>query len=492
MRNPRSHVSVIVVLVLLTAACAGVKTQGGGGGSSATTGKGGSTGTGSGGTSVPPANRDCINLECQQTHCLARSCTVPACGENQGSETTLTGVVYDPAGRTPLYNVAVYVPNAALDPIKEGLSCSTCDGTSSGHPIASAITDASGKFVLSNPPVGANIPLVLQVGKWRRQVTIPNVAACTDTVVSDPDHNLLRLPRDQSEGHIPQIALSTGHADALDCLLRKIGIADSEFTTDAGTGRVHMYVGGAGSASNQGAKQFASGGAFSDAYMTLFANYDKLTNYDILILQCESAQLESQKTPYIPNIRRYADNGGRVFAEHLHSVWIKSGLPPWPATASWLQNIAPDLVSPIGGSIDTSFPKGEALSEWLVNVGASTTPGQIQLNMGQHSVDGVFPPSQRWIFTTDPTPSTQYLTFNTPVEAAEANQCGRVVFTDIHVATGNDSSHPDVPFPNGCSSSLDTSPQEKALEFMFFDLSSCVQVDTRKPEPIPVVAYTGD
>jgi hypothetical protein len=487
--------AAVSALALAAAACAKVgggpaSGPGGGGGSSAT-GHGGNTGglgatTGSG-TGANPGDglRDCINLECQQTTCNVATCIIPACGENESRNTTLSGTVYDPAGKVPLYNVVVYVPNAALDPIPEGVSCVQCDGTASGKPIASAITDASGHFVLKNPPVGNNIPLVLQVGKWRRQVTIPQVARCQDNPIDD--HDLLRLPRTQAEGHMPLIAVSTGHSDALDCLLRKIGIADPEFTTDAGTGRVHMYVGGGGviaSDHGEGANQFTSGMMFPDAYQTLLNNDAKLANYDILVLQCEGQSPDLTKFPFVPNLRQYADTGGRVFAEHVHAVWISKGLPPWPASGNWIGS-GPDLPSPSTGTVDTSFPKGQALSDWLMAVGASTTAGQIQLNAGQNSIDGVYTPTQSWISTTTPA-TTQYLTFNTPLEVAPANQCGRVVFTDVHVANG-DSSHPETPFPMGCVTGADTTPQEKALEFMFFDLSSCIQEDRRPPEPPPVV-----
>jgi hypothetical protein len=360
-----------------------------------------------------------------------------------------------------------------------------CAGTASGKPIASAITDASGHFVLDNPPAGANIPLVLQVGKWRRQVTIPQINRCMDNPIDD--HDLLRLPRTQSEGHMPLIAVSTGHSDALDCLLRKIGIADSEFTTNAESGRVHMYVGAGGviaSDHGAGANHFASGEMFPDAYRTLLANPSKLDAYDILVLQCEGQSPDLTMFPYAPNLRRYADGGGRVFAEHVHNIWIRDGLPPWPATGDWIGS-GPDLPSPTTGTVDTSFPKGMALASWLVSVGASTTMGQISLMAGQNSIDGVYTPTQQWIYTQTPM-TTQYLTFNTPLEVAENQQCGRVVFTDVHVATG-DSSHPDVAFPMGCTTGANTTPQEKALEFMFFDLSSCIQDDRRPPEPPPIV-----
>jgi len=435
----------------------------------------------------------CSNLQCQ----------IDKPGECTGTGTTISGTVFDPAGKNPLYNVLLYVPNTALGPIPTGASCDRCDSPISGTPVAAALSGADGKFKIMNAPSGTNIPLVIQIGKWRRKIILPTVTKCQDNAFNDP--NTVRLPRSMSDRaagdaagdvHMPQIALSTGHSDALDCLLRKIGIADSEFTPDSGTGRVHMYVGGAGKSGDQGAAMLASGAKFADSYATLFPMYGKMAGYDMIMLQCEGEQLSNEKQPFVGNMKRYADNGGRVFAGHLHSSWIRLGLPPWPATANWI-GVGSDLPTPVTANVDTSFPKGDAMASWLVNTGASTTRGQISLVMGQHSVaDVTMPAARRWVWVPQNTndsekrPSTQYLTFNTPVESPAANQCGRVVFTDVHVSLGGgDSSHPETPFPQGCVSPIPAlTAQEKTLEFMFFDLSSCVQVETGTPTtpPIPV------
>jgi hypothetical protein len=160
-------------------------------------------------------------------------------GTGLGCKTTVSGTVYDPAGTLPLYDVVVYVPSVPLTPIAAGASCATCDSYFSGMPVAATLSDASGNFTMDVSGISSatNVPLVVQVGKWQRQVTVPSITACGNTAL---DKSLTRLPANQSEGNLPQIAMVRGGSDALECLIRKLGVSDSEFTTDSGTGRVHL------------------------------------------------------------------------------------------------------------------------------------------------------------------------------------------------------------------------------------------------------------
>src|SRR5260221_3451603 len=170
--------------------------------------------------------------------CTGLACQVQPCAG--ASKTTIGGKVYDAAGDVRLYNVLVYVPNAPVKPFTDGASCDRCDA-SIVNPVTSAVTDEAGGFVLQDAPVGQNIPLVIQVGKWRRQLVIPAVAACADTPLMDPQ--MMRLPRNKMEGDIPRIAIAVGAADQMECLPRRLGIDDAEFTTAAGDGRIHLYAG---------------------------------------------------------------------------------------------------------------------------------------------------------------------------------------------------------------------------------------------------------
>ncbi len=433
--------------------------------------------------------------------CTGLACMVPKC---TGTATTsISGIVRDPAGKLPLYNVVVYVPNAPLAAVPEGVSCDRCSVALSGSPIATALTDINGRFVLSGVPAGtglpagSGIPVVIQVGKWRRQITVPNVTACVDNPITNAD--LTRLPRTKGEGNIPKIAVTTGGSDALECLVRRIGIADSEFTTDGGAGRVHLYAGG------KGTNSFMAGGAFAPA-TALWSSPTKLATYDIVVMSCEGSTSEfvaMKPQTSVENVANYANAGGRLFLSHLHFYWPQKRIPDFSSTAVYAGTITPPTAESsetIALTINQTFPKGMALAQWLAGpvVNATPTPGMITVAGIEHSVTGVNPPTTEWIYLprnardTQGRRSSQYLSFNTPVGTPEAMQCGKVVFTDIHIgqsvgATGGDDSDVSKPFPigTGCKAT-DMSPQAKALEFLFFDLSACVLPDNTVPVPPPV------
>jgi hypothetical protein len=165
-----------------------------------------------------------------------------------GSETRVTGKVYAPNGTEPLPNAIVYVPNLDdlddLPAISTGPSCERCEDEDLGDPLVAAITGPDGSFSLNDVPSTVDFPLVVKLGKWRRVVWVPAVADCSSNVLSAAD---TRLPRHVNDADvdlvqhvsIPHFAMVTGEVDAIECVLRKIGIADSEFTGPAGNGRVH-------------------------------------------------------------------------------------------------------------------------------------------------------------------------------------------------------------------------------------------------------------
>ena len=330
--------------------------NGGSGGDIAFTGLGGTSGGGGAAATRPPVS--CQNLDRAEQDACPR-----------GMRTTVSGTVYDPAGKVPLYNVVVYAPSAPLASIATGPSCDTCESPVSGKPVAATLTDTKGNFRFAVPACIKSI--VIQIGKWRREVPLPNLVPCAENAITD--RNLTRLPRNQSEGHMPRIALTTGGADALQCFLRRIGIDDAEFTPEAGKGRVNFYSGLNGTTAY--APQLNGGAVLTQAPM-LWSSLDALKKYDILMLSCEGAETLNNKSPAARQaVQDYANVGGRVFASHWHNQWLWRGPAPFSTVATFMGRR--DLPSPITVTIDTSFPKGAAMAEWLVNVGGSATLGPI-------------------------------------------------------------------------------------------------------------------
>ena len=77
--------------------------------------------------------------------------------------------------------------------------------------------------------------------------------------------------------------------------------------------------------------------------------------------------------------------------------------------------------------------------------------------------------AERWLYLQG-TNELQTFQFTTTNESPKDDRCGKVVFSDMHVASGSFSSGA---FPSGCNMGPLTA-QEKALAFMLFDISGCV------------------
>jgi hypothetical protein len=368
----------------------------------------------------------------------------------------------------------------------------------------------NGRFVLKDVPSGQSIPLIIQVGKWRRTITIPSIQDCTTTPLVS---NQTRLPRNQSEGYIPKIALSTGALDAMECILRKdkLGLDDSEFTNETGTGRVNLYAGVTGT------DQYATGAVSfvkSNPWWDTAANWQK---YDIVMLSGEGYSSSHDLTKKSVSARKamqtYLNLGGRVFASHWHGVWLQYSVAVAPEPALSVVGTFLDPGNYSGntgysndnqgdeGTVNTSFAKGMALQQWLSNNGALNTNQTLPIsgvrvslmknntNVGAAAVNPNPMYTQSWIRLTKNNGSldtnlfadqpSQYFSFYTPLSQPPSAQCGQMVWTDLHIAGGTgdtSSAGTGLAFPNGCTSQ-GLSPQEKALIFMLFDLTNCLQPD---------------
>jgi hypothetical protein len=449
-------------------------------------------------------------------------CYVPA-----NCTTTISGIVYDPAGSNPLYNVVVFIPNdpnGAMTPVKQGTnSCNTCD-VSIGDYVTATTSGPDGSFTLTGVPATTHVPLVVQIGKWRREVFLPSVKACADNPL--PGSSMTRLPAKRSEGDIPQMAIVTGGADNLGCFLKGIGLDASEYSAPGGGGRLDVYQ---GLPANQsvlggllqisGAPQLTGGGqgdCTTDNPKCVWNSKANLEKYDIVLLACEGDTFDLDDSDYqkeasmgqngnaggLPTnkstaakqaLHDWLDEGGKVFSTHFQYTWFKnSPAAEFKGVATWLGT---SNGSDTGlYDIETSIPKGSILSQWLGNVKALNGK-QISLNGVAESVGTVNATAQRWIYNPQKDPQqggtndTKYLSILTPVggipvksvDAGETNAqyCGKAVFSDLHTGGG-----PDGDIPGACKKQTLT-PQLAALEFLFFDLSACVSSDSLPPAPPP-------
>jgi hypothetical protein len=449
----------------------------------------------------------CGGAKANQCGCTGVCAQIPTC--DAGATTTLTGTVLDPAGIHPLYDALVYIPNNPMDPglqpFPPGITCDVCGTTAAGDPLVTAFTAPDGTFTLSGVPVGTSITLVIQLGKWRRifQVNIPNACAANSIAAGT-----LTMPKNHTEGDIPRISILTGGYDPIECVLRKMGVQDSEFTDPGGAGHIQFYLAADPNAGSDGICPQAGGGSGASidsatpqqsALFGTTSGQPTINQYDVVLLACEG--YEEDNTADWPNLAAYTSAGGRAFMTDFAYNWMASSCgqyvqcsgdveqnPAYTNVATWDTGQMASGAAETGKIDLVSNPKGMAFEQWLQDVGASASgSGTVSLNPVFHNSNGITAPTEQWLYWASSTPI--HFTFNTPVGATPANQCGLVAFSDWHAdqlgASGAGcafeglSSTPPylshgLTFPNECDSNPMT-PQEAVLEFMLFDLTACVQ-----------------
>jgi len=429
-------------------------------------GKGGADSSllGAGDSSAPPP---CVGLECNQVKCSG------------GADTTVTGTVFAPNGTLPLYNAIVYVPNSTPKVFDKGVTCDQCGAVASGNPVVTALSQSNGTFTLRNVPVGKDVPLVIQIGKWRRQVVIPEVVACQETRL---DPTLSRLPKNRAEGDLPRIALTSGGCDKLGCMLPKVGIDRSEFgvEADGDAKAVHTFLGSGG-----------AGPTGSATAQSLWTDVNKLKKYDMVILSCECNEALANKTAAMPAMTEYLKAGGRIFTTDFMYTWYRDTPDAQFKSATTISGGAPLGGNPM--ALDVSFPKGKALSEWMKTVYPASAPvgaGNVPFDVvfdNLRSVDAtkgqVWASSGKTSTTAAPI-APRIFTVNLPVGVPADKQCGKGVHIDAHINQTGTLDAVNTNYPASCTAPLKEG--ESALAFFFFDLASCIQ-NEREPPPVPPV-----
>jgi hypothetical protein len=453
-------------------------------------------------------------------------CTSQVTCPTPGQYTTITGTVFAPNGTLPLPGAVIYVPNASMtypygvtaftDGVAGG-TCDTCNGTATGNPLINTTSAFDGTFTLQNVPAGVAFPLVIQMGRWRRVVTIPAVTKCT--TVAEPAA-LTRLPQVQHEGgtldNIPLFALSTGYIDPLECVFRKIGIADgkgkfgtttmeaTQFSNPGGTGRIQFY---------QDKEAGGSPGARIDnttpSITTLIASQAQMEKYDALLFACPGGPTDKALAERT-EVLNYANEGGRVFATHFNYTWLYNVAnnndtqcdsnfgtgtnacnysSPWGTSLTW----NPDAQAGTDTGLVSTTASSGIFDKWLGAAGVTAlcnaapnnncanppgpktgAPDRVTLTDPRYDAFGPVDANAE-LFISEYMPGTPapvfHYAFNTPYAAAK--QCGRVIFSDFHVSGDSSAQDGTSTFPSECTSTTFTS-QEKILAFMLFNLTSCI------------------
>jgi len=213
-------------------------------------------------------------------------------------------------------------------------------------------------------------------------------------------------------------------------------------------------------------------------------------DYDQILLPCWGDAF-TKNAAELGNLIDYGNNGGRFFATHYSYSWLRGngaldGTAQWDPKANTNNTNPAPGGQPFTGHVSVNVPSTNPglFVKWLNLVGAldGSVPGgtppanpTVTIQQGRHDVDKVLGSSTDWIDGTDPAPPSAsksqmllHFTFDMPI--GQASQCGHAIYSDFHV---NGTQSGGTTFPTECNTGALTA-QERILEYLLWDLASCV------------------
>jgi hypothetical protein len=433
--------------------------------------------------------------------------------------TTVSGTVYDPGVNVPLPNITVYQPTGALIPLPDGVTCDTCASLVSPN-VNNTATDVNGHFTLQVTPTAGSANVVMQTGRWRRQITVNGITTGVDNpqptcTAATAATCQTRLPQTAAEGNIPLTALSTGVREPFECDFAKFMGGSAEMGPPSSGKRIQLFH-DTGANTSPGAP---------DSRTNLWNSQANLDAYSVVLLPCSgtSGELDTTLSPTEEGyFIQYIENGGKMFLDHdsvgqmLQATAAGGGaaVAPFNTISTWFAN------NPGGGGSSTPTEPGQAkvtgntpthtlFQTWLTNQGAygggflntptpliravnpaaplttsnAATAQTFEWLRGERNNNWGTDPGGNYtaIFSFDMSPSAV-------VPPGDPASCGRVFYSGMHVDTSRGSAAGT--FPSECSLGPPESPNEMAFEYLIFALTACSTVAVPPPPPPPPVPTT--
>ena len=374
-------------------------------------------------------------------------------GTCNGGSTAVTGTVYAPNGVDPLPNISVYAASQ-VNPFPPANYCARCSApVDTWYASTKSSTDGTFTLDLAGAPAGATIQFVVEVGRFRKVTMLP-IKACSANAAPKA---AATLPGKSADGDVPKIAVATGGSDHLDQILTALGITEY----DCYDGRAQ--AGG----STPTCKPV-------DVLSKLLTNQSakKVESYHLLFISCAPGAYAAYGTGGVDmtmlktNLAGFVTRGGRVFATDMSYDYVAQA---FPADVTWMgPSGAPPPVDGanvgVGGSYSGTVDV-PALKAWLTARGVNTTPTvPITGFLNPWSVQASLPSTSTLVVngTVKYTVNGTATTGDVPLTSEfDPGHCGRVIYSSYHTASGT-------------IDPRNLKPQERILEYLMFDVATCV------------------